>query len=177
VKGGTSTIIKRDTDDGASQFVGGTNGDNGAYLNLYGINYSKDSANGSFTLAAHDGTNPTRLVGKPNGTLTWGGKPVESVVASSFGSSSSYIQYASGLIIQWGSVSAGDAGNIVTSVTFPKAFSNTNYRVMLTHVYAKDEVAEAWDAPGQGITRSTTAFKICYNFSSRSRIEWMAIGK
>lgn len=176
VKSGGSTILSRDTDDGATQIVGGINGDRTAYLNLYGADYPTESSRGSFTLSAGNGEKTSRLIGKPDGTLTWVGKNVERVVASSFGSSSSYIQYASGLIIQWGSVSA-ETGNVVTSVTFPKAFSNTNYRVMLTHVYNKDERDETWAAPGQGKTRSTTAFKICYNVSSGSRIEWMAIGK
>jgi hypothetical protein len=98
VKSGAVKILSRDTDDNAIQIVGGTDSDYSAYLNLYGGKYSTASK-GSFTLAAHDGTNLHRLIGKPDGTLTWSGKSFECVVASSFNSLDFYIQYASGLII------------------------------------------------------------------------------
>lgn len=171
VKSGGSRALCRDTDNGAIQIVGGRVSDKNAYLNLYGADYPRDSSKGSFTLAANNGTNVFRLVGKIDGSLTWGGNAVERVVASSFGSTSFYIKYESGLIIQGGIV--GSEGN----TTFPIPFSNTNYRVMLNHVFSGSNSDETYAAPGQAKARTTTGFRMLCYVKSLSHVEWVAFGK
>lgn len=56
---------------GNGLYLGGTNDDNASRLVLF----TNSSANG-FQLAAGDGTTQRRMVGKPDGTLTWDGQPL-----------------------------------------------------------------------------------------------------
>lgn len=83
---------------------------------LFGNGYA--SANGYFTVTAHNGTDSTALQGRPNGVLTWGGKSVECVDAIG----NTYVRYVSGFLICWG------AANSVTtsgaSTTFSAPFLN-----------------------------------------------------
>lgn len=62
------------TDGGAIMLTAGTSSTGGAYFRLYGKSHS--SGAGQFNLAATDGTNTKTLLGKPDGTLTWGGANV-----------------------------------------------------------------------------------------------------
>ena len=58
--------------NGRNSILGGTSGDTGAFLFVYGKNHS--SLAGQFVLHANDGSNTSELIGRPDGTLTWGGK-------------------------------------------------------------------------------------------------------
>lgn len=62
------------TDGGAIMLTAGTSATGGAHFRLYGKSHT--SGEGRFDLAATDGTNTKSLTGKPDGTLTWGGKKV-----------------------------------------------------------------------------------------------------
>ena len=65
----TSSSITKSNDSSYLDVTGATAWNKGAYLSLSG----KDSDRGGrFDLSAHDGTNNKVLVGKPDGTLTWG---------------------------------------------------------------------------------------------------------
>lgn len=56
--------------------------------------------------------------------------PVESVVNADW---SGYTKWKSGKLEQWGSVTfSASAGVATTKITFPAAFSNTKYNVILT---------------------------------------------
>ena len=55
---------------------GGANGAyNGAMIQVHGKNSSGGA--GFFNIAAADGTNAKQLQGRPNGTLTWDGQPIQ----------------------------------------------------------------------------------------------------
>jgi microcystin-dependent protein len=73
VKSGGLTVIKRDSDGGCAQIVGGTEETTNAHLNLYGKNHVTEHLRGTFTLAASNETKTSRLIGAPDGTLTWDG--------------------------------------------------------------------------------------------------------
>lgn len=62
------------TDGGAIHLTAGTSATGGAYFRLYGKDHS--TGKGQFSLTATDGTNTKALNGKPDGTLTWGGKDI-----------------------------------------------------------------------------------------------------
>ena len=59
---------------GRLRLLGGSGITNGAQLLLSGK--SNTSTAGQFQLGANDGTDSASLLGKPDGTLTWGGKSV-----------------------------------------------------------------------------------------------------
>lgn len=68
----TDTVIGRSVNDSLLTLIGGTNGDNGATLMLYG----KDNSSGRFLIRATNGTNKLDLVGTADGGLTWANKNI-----------------------------------------------------------------------------------------------------
>lgn len=64
------------TDSGAVMLTAGTSSAGGAYFRLYGKDHT--SGAGQFVLATTDGESTNALVGKPDGTLTWCGRPLTS---------------------------------------------------------------------------------------------------
>lgn len=67
-------IASTQNEEGRLRLLGGSGIANGAQLLLSGK--SNSSTAGQFQLGANDGTNNASLVGKPDATLTWGGKTV-----------------------------------------------------------------------------------------------------
>lgn len=63
--------IYKTVDTDVLSLNGGSNGQSGAYLNLYGKSHA--SSAGAFSLSAFDGTTRKQLVGFVDGTLTWCG--------------------------------------------------------------------------------------------------------
>ena len=119
-------------DDGCLQlYPGGTSSFSAkktASLLLTTINYTGATIPaGSFYLNAMDATTGAKsLVGSPNGTLWWCGKSLTgglTVVAESYSANSWYRKYSDGWIEQGGKTT-GSSG---FTLTFPLAFSNTNY--------------------------------------------------
>lgn len=68
----TDTVISRSVNDSLLALIGGTNGDNGATLMLYG----KDNSSGRFLIRANNGTEKIDLVGTAAGGLTWNNKEI-----------------------------------------------------------------------------------------------------
>ena len=66
--------IANTVDNGLLRFQGGTEEGKGARVVLSGKD--RNNHNGDFELVANDGTNSKTLLGKPDGTLTWGGQPL-----------------------------------------------------------------------------------------------------
>ena len=64
--------IKVSSDNSYLVLEGATAYNRGAYITLTGKD--KTNNNGLFTISAHDGTTQKALIGKPDGTLTWGEK-------------------------------------------------------------------------------------------------------
>lgn len=93
------------------------------------------------------------------------------VTASNFGSSSGYIKYSNGLLLQWGTHKNNNTG--VTSsetVTLPVAYSNTAYAILSTY-YRTDYGASGFNHYNN-VTQSS--FKIAHDTSSE--LKWMTIG-
>ena len=110
------------SNDGRIAFFGGAGYSYGSVLELSAG--GREGASGQFMLSARDGQGATKsLIGKPDGTLTWGGKEVERVNSSGDG----YIRYESGLQICWGSYQVS-SGTQVSEVVFPVPFlSKSSY--------------------------------------------------
>lgn len=111
-----SRIISSRADrDGAVSIYGGDGYTTGSYAAFYGINH--DSNAGRFIIrAVTDGSKYKELQGRPDGTLTWGGKNIERVESSG----TNYIRYANGLQMCWGTV--GNMTEAGMTVTFPQPF-------------------------------------------------------
>lgn len=82
-------------------------------------------------------------------------------------SANGYQQLASGVIIQWGSVTV--PGSSSASVTFPIAFPNV-VRSIQTTVGGTASAGSSWNAS------STTGFTVYQNFTSVATVFWLAIG-
>ena len=145
VKSGSARSLSRDTDNSATQIVGGTD-DKSAYLNLYGSNYQTGSNKGSFTLAASNGTDIVRFVGKPDGTLTWGGNDV---VLSRSSSTWRIVDLGGGFVMMWAHI----VGN--GTYTLPLPMADASYTVFS----AIDKINGGYNER-HNITRTTTSFKV-----------------
>ena len=66
-------VVKKSTDDSYIQFNSGTETANGASLIMCGKDYSGSYGAGTFVLNSKDANTNKALVGKTDGTLTWGG--------------------------------------------------------------------------------------------------------
>ena len=98
----------------------------GAWLSLLGKDFPREDK-GAFIIQANGGK---QLKGYPNGSLTWVGRNVLTgnsagltVVAESYSANSWYRKYSDGWIEQGGKTT----GSNEFTLTFPLAFSNTNY--------------------------------------------------
>lgn len=114
-----ASAIARNVNNSGLQLYGGNEQSNGAGIWLYGKDYSSNP--GQFRIRANDGSNSADLLGKPDGTLTLGGKDVECI--DTIGTE--YVRYKSGFQICWGT------GTITTAstgkdVTYAAAFSGSN---------------------------------------------------
>ena len=126
----TLGIITKSVDNGALGLVGATSISNGASLYLYGKTHSSNV--GWFTLNACDGTNNKYLIGKPDGTLLWGGNKVHVVTATYNDGTTWYRKYNDGWVEQSGRTST-TTPNTGMSITLPVAMKDTNYTVLCTN--------------------------------------------
>ena len=125
-------VIGGADNDGCLQLYAGESGrfsnKKSASLFLTSTDYTGNTVPaGSFYLTAMDATTGAKtLHGDPDGTLMWCGKSLTgglTVVAESYGANSWYRKYSDGWIEQGGKTT-GSSG---FTLTFPLAFSNTNY--------------------------------------------------
>ena len=136
-------IIKADKNGSLALSGGNTissGGAGSAILFLAGGNDSSGfNAPGEFSLQASKGTygqsgfSSHELRGKPDGTLTWGGRNVLTgnsagltVVAESYGANSWYRKYSDGWIEQGGRFDFSVGYNATVTKTFPIAFTNAS---------------------------------------------------
>ena len=100
---------------------------------LFSTGYSDSNHSGCFELVSRNINSQYLLQGRPDGTLYWNGNDLASaaIVAKSLGYIG-YIKYASGLILQWGSV-ANIAAKVTGHIIFPISFS-TSYEILYTTV-------------------------------------------
>lgn len=96
-------------------------------LSLYSTG---DSSNpGKFALRA--GANAAELVGNPNGTLSWKGSPIVTLVSSWHSGSNWYRKWSDGWIEQGGTTQNVGADSTVT-VSCHTPFTTTNYNIVVS---------------------------------------------
>ena len=111
----TFPIIKKISDDGSLGIYGGSASGKGAEIAVLG----KDNTSkpGYFELRARDGTNNKILQGKPDGTLTWDGKAVETNISNT----TAYYRLSNGLQILTGSASSSSSAPVTVNFSHPFA--------------------------------------------------------
>lgn len=92
----TDSLISRNVDNSYLTIYGGTNSSKGAHLFLGG-NERTTEDKGQFSLTAIDSSSTFHLIGKPDGTLTWGGKSVDTIEEQG----DNYIRFSNGIQICW----------------------------------------------------------------------------
>ena len=106
---------------------------------------------------------------------------LSNATSKSFGSSSSYMKFNNGLLIQWGT-KAGAIG--FSSLYLPISFLDTNYSVQLTGVSSsKDEVIVY--SPTVYITKTVSSFQFATRYIASGgeiawtgwQFTWFAIGR
>ena len=68
-------VMKSPGDNGVLRFDGGSDYNKGAFLSLHGMDYNSENA-GAFQLSCRSSTFSRDLIGRPDGTLKWGGSNV-----------------------------------------------------------------------------------------------------
>lgn len=167
----TGNNIARNVNSSLLTVFGGINYEGGAAISLYG----KDSTSytGNFLVNAKNGSNEKWLLGKPDGTLTWGGNSLDksAVVAESLGTNG-YRKYASGLIEQWGHIPDVTA-NTNTIVTFPISFTST-YETYFSVVQGNNiDLYPICKSVGSSVTGANDSVR-CN--ADAQYISWRAIG-
>ena len=162
---GIEEIIRQETSTERTIIRGGNNFSGGSSLYLSG----KDSDNGGdFRLYAHDGTSSLALVGKPDGTLAWGGKGVV-CVQSGTTTNGWYRKYSDGWVEQGGR-QLGSTSTTVTS--FPIAMKDTTYTALGTYVGSTD--TKNYYSFEVSSKRTTTS--IVFYRASNTTINWYVCG-
>lgn len=148
------------------------NYEQGAWLTLLGKDFPREDK-GAFMIAANG---DKILRGSPDGSLTWNGRSVLTgnsavltVVAESYSANSWYRKYSDGWIEQGGKTT-GTRGD---PLTFPLAFSNTNYSFVCN---------TQGNSTGYGYKRSAwissrTATTVTLGSDSGDPAVWYACGK
>ena len=161
----------------ASDGTGGS--DKGAWMTLNSrITNSVNQGNelGNIVFTANDGVDSSTLIGRPSGSLTWGGEEIERVNSSG----TNYIRYENGIQICWGTTSpvTTNAGtSTTTTVTFPVAFKDATYTVTFVDRFG----ANAW-ANHTISTNSYTTTKVGLYLQNNAggtytyTLSWMAVG-
>lgn len=147
----------------------------GGWLTLLGKDFHR-SDKGGFLISANAGHGDYVLAGLPNGSLTWCGRNVLTgnsagltVVAESYSANSWYRKYSDGWIEQGGKIT-GSSG---VTLTFPLAFSNTNYSFVCN---------TQGNSTGYGYKRSAwissrTATTVTLGSDAGDPAVWFACGK
>lgn len=101
---------------------------------------------------------------------TYAKADLSNAATKSFGSSSSYIKFNNGLLIQWGTRSGGVG---FMSLYLPISFADTYYNVQLTGINAQKSETVIY-SPNVFITKTTSSFQFgtLYNAGGDKLNEW-----
>lgn len=171
------------TDGGAIMLTAGTSSTGGAYLRMYGKDHS--SGQGTFHIAASDGTTSKVLKGTPDGDLTWNGKPIVVLVAEQKPTSANgytwYRKYSNGWVEQGGITTFAKHNSNSSkenTVSLPVEMADTQY-----YVAAPTFITDAGSSQGLRNfrnTRSTTGLTIgMYTSTTLSNsydVQWRVSG-
>ena len=112
------------------------------------------------------------------GTLKWRNQEVERLSATYRSGSTWYRVYADGTIMQGGICNATQYNNTSVNVTFPKAFSNTNY-IALANPNTPDHQG-TWSINARCAVKTTTGMSVHgannVNSAFTGATAWIAIG-
>ena len=157
---------------GANNFDGATlqmfKRNHGTYAGQFYLRASTKSSSGDTT----SGVKSCDLVGKPDGTLTWGGKNVLTtgnttyVTAAWKSGRNWYIKWSNGLIQQGGRATI--TNGTATKVTFHTAFTSSNVSVVITPVKSTSNTYEAV------VTGNTASNFTAFGYDTT--INWIATG-
>lgn len=148
---------------------------NGARLYLCSLDDAE--IQGDFILRClknEDGTDYIDLRGNKNGGLSWDNKPILCQVESAKSGTNWYIKYSNGLIMQGGTVNAYDK-----SLTFPTAFSDTNYAfsmILIAPSYINTSYAIAAGKTTTGISDIRMGSANGTGYNGGWSHSWIAIG-
>ena len=146
----TGYLAKRSSDNGAVIIWGGNSSSSaGATLALYGKGHSNQ---GLFQIKASDGTNEYYFIGRPDGRLTWMGYEIRFVRTTYKSGTTWYRIWSDGWVEQGGAVKPSGSSATTSTVTFPKAFSDTDYFVIANYG------ASSTNQYGQCYNKTTTGF-------------------
>ena len=130
------------------RILGGTNAGSGANLDLYG----ESNSDGKFVLRARNSSGFKALDGRIDGSLTWDGKPILTLVASWRSGENWYRKWSDGWIEQGGQVGANE------TYTYPISFSDNNYTLVTSPRTSTSGNEMTWaQATPQNLT--ATSFK------------------
>lgn len=144
----------------------------GALLAVRSSSYTNNP--GGFELVARNETEHIALTGKTDGTLNWGGKSVVSLVKYYRSGANWYRKYSDGFIEQGGNFSNSARG---TTVTFPLAFTSTNYQALACINHADNGWTATTTACVRARTTSNMVVQIYHNSSNTTGLNsWYACG-
>ena len=148
----TNTItysVKNHNDTSTMTVCGGSSWDKGSTLFLYGNSHANYP--GAFDLTAKNTTNEIKLIGFPNGALTWGGNNLTTTTFVK-GTNYWYRKHSDGFI-EMGGIGNASIMESTNKVTLPTPFSNTNYVVTGSSTFRADIVF--------GVSSKTTTYFYC----------------
>ena len=168
----TGTSLGRIDNTSSITVCGGTDNSKGGSITIYGKDRTNN--NGEFSLVANDGTSSSELWGKPNGTLTWGNKKVDTIEEQG----EEYIRYSNGIQICWGTMAiTWSLQEQYAYISFAKSFKG-DVSVSLTHTrsgyspYTYSEISATYNS-----TFSVSYVATLADGSLDGTLSWTAIGR
>ena len=147
------------------RILGGTSPSTGANLDLYG----EGDSDGKFVLRARNSSGYKVLEGKINGSLTWGGQSILTLVSFWSNNSSWYRKYSDGWIEQGGIC----ASTNYATVTLPLPMKDAGYNISLgPSGYDSAAVSRSIT----DVTPTTFRIKVGYNDSLTRSSYWHVCG-
>lgn len=168
----SGTGMHRNVNNSFLAFHGGKSNSwgDGALLELSGAD--RNNNNGRFILSARQGDTASSLAGTPTGNLTWGTKPVLTLVNSWKDDNGNwYRKYSDGWIEQGGRIAGTTTSG---TVNFPIAFTNTNYTMTIGQYMGSSTDTEGVAASTLISNYTTTSFR--YSTTSQRDDNWYACG-
>jgi hypothetical protein len=89
-------------------------------------------------------------------------------------SSSGYVKYNNGIIIQWGIITVSTSNQYSASITFPTPFSNTNYSISISQ-YSTANTGN-WQTAAVLMFGSKTTTGVTTQSQHTDRLQWIAVG-
>ena len=149
----------------------------GALIAFRSTNYS-NPGNLELFVPTSDKSNYHILALSNTGTLKWRNQEVERLNTTYRSGSTWYRVYADGTIMQGGICNATQYNNTSVNVTFPKAFSNTNY-IALANPNTPDHQG-TWSINARCAVKTTTGMSVHgannVNSAFTGVTAWIAIG-